>query len=235
MTGDGAIIFNKAGHVTALAGKQDGTTRLNLSSGGPNGSFINLIGQEFDSEGAGGVQLVGVSSEGALTLFEVFPAGIVRINGKHVARLVNGLEAGADGAIKGTFILDQGFLAQRDVNNSFVILSGGNSYLNGAYLQLYGGDHSSGGGFTLSAGKDGAYQLICNATSGNLYWRGNRLVASADFITGTSGTASTYTLPSGGSWRYVSIRNDRNLGGTAAGGTTLNVGTSAIIFAVKVA
>lgn len=102
-------------------------------------------------------------------------------------------------------------LASRDVDTSFLYIGGGTTDSNGAYLSLYGKDHSNAGRFILAA-KDGTNSTYLNGlASGSLNWDGKEVervnASGSDYIRFQSGlqicwgyaqtttSGHTYTFP----------------------------------------
>ena len=152
MTGDEAIIFDKAGDVTALTGKNDGTTRLTLSAGGPNGGFINILGGLYDSSLAGGVQVVGRDSNGELTVLAVSEHGVTVDNTKVFTELGGNIY----GELKFNPASQNGINAVLiNSNDSYVQFCGSSAWANGAVCTLHGKSYSTKPGWLELRASDG--------------------------------------------------------------------------------
>lgn len=199
MTGDGAIIFNKAGHVTALAGKQDGTTRLSLSAGGPNGGFINIIGALYDSPTAGGVQLVGQGSNGELVILDVTKHGVAVNDALVLTELGGRLYGGLRGPDSGAF---QALVTGAEGKGRLMLA--GDKDLNGAFLNLYGSVFSGAGtdgGFQLVATRDGqTYNILQGDPANGLTWNASKVLTANDYWSAIANPNTVLTAPAGGTW-----------------------------------
>lgn len=97
---------------------------------------------------------------------------------------------------------------------------------------------NANGGFHIRPKETPANDFVISA-DGTPYSRGNRVLTGADVAVMAPGTTS-FTLPSGGTWRYLCVRTEgdtnKAIAGQAAGGTTVNFGhQSAVVLCIRVA
>lgn len=229
MTGDGAIIFDKAGNVTALSGKQDGTTRLTISAGGTNCGLINILGALYDSNAAGGVQIVGRDSNGELVILNVSKYG-VDVNGAHVLTELGGsLSGGFIGPNSGTFRA-----LMTGANGKGRLMITGDKDLKGAFLNLYGGTFDGGGldgGFQLVATRDGqTYNILQGDPANGLSWNASKVLTANDYWSAIANPNTVLTVPAGGTWWVTRFQSKGDVLEMAsfltAGGSAVTVANS---------
>lgn len=149
-----------------------GTIRIERST--TNGQSVNLISRKSDGS-VGANLVVRTSPDGTYSLFtSVTPASTA--NGGEIA--TTGWANAkflplAGGTMSGAITRSGTQLAKRNVDNSYLELDGGTTYLNGAYLRLDGKDSSgTPGQFRLATGDGSANKQLIGKPDGTLNWNG---------------------------------------------------------------
>lgn len=84
----------------------------------------------------------------------------------------------AGGTLSGDITRSGTLLAKRNVDNSYLELDGGTTYLKGAYLRLDGKDGTNNGSFTLATGNGSTNKQLIGKTDGSLFWDGVYVVTT---------------------------------------------------------
>ena len=134
------------------------------------------------------------------------------------------------GILTGTIIIDNSGNPALcpSTDSSLLRLYGGYGYAShGANLDLYGEkEASNAGGFILRARTQEKIVALQGGINGSLTW-GGKPVYTPDAVQFIFNTSYTFTLPSGGTWKYFVLASTNlgdytlTLSGTAAGGTTI--------------
>lgn len=116
----------------------------------------------------------------------------------------------AGGTLSGVITRSNATLAKRNVDNSYLEIFGGTTYLNGAYLRLDGKDSSSNPGrFVLATGDGSKNIALVGRTDGGLFWNSNQLATMPNYSAGvafTLNSTTSYTAPKDG---FVFIHSSR--------------------------
>lgn len=147
----------------------------------------------------------------------------------------------AGGTLSGVITRSAPQLAKRNVDNSYLELNGGTTYLNGAYLRLDGKDSSNHQGqFILATGNGSTNKQLLGKPDGSLLWDGNQLATMPNYSAGVAFTlnkSTPYTAPKDGFvFIYTGRANDQysniKIGGTQVGYSISNWSTIQYFFPV---
>ena len=222
-----------------FATRTDGTGFLEVHGGSANndGAFLQLNGAARSDwpEGRGRWSLTAADGSGGESRLYGTPEGGLYLNNNSVltsagGNLTGALTFGNIGALYNstsstTESMNIG-LAEGAVGRS-AVLSLRSERATDAPGSFWLGARSTTNGDKYLTGR----------TDGWLGWMGSRVLTGKDIHVGGPSTTS-FTLPAGGTWAYICVRNsgDTNVAqvGTAAGGTTINFGHEVPrVFAVR--
>jgi hypothetical protein len=182
------------------------------ASDGNHGAFLLLTGQGYSTSGV--YFRIAARQDGAGPDLIGNNSGELTWNSKHIVRSVDGVNAGGDGNVALNALPKSGGQMtgsniSRDTNSGALVLYGGLAgEINGAYLALYGREHSSNKGvFYLRAHNGEATCVLSGTPDGSLTWGGKNIVRSVGGKTADAagnvplhGVVETWKSSDGLSW-----------------------------------
>lgn len=181
-----------------------------------SGGSIILYGADHAGQGS---VVLGARSRAGGSALSFFADGHADING-------NLILTSAGGSMAGNLVFTDFPCMSRDRADSALVLLGGTNYADGSFIQLFG-KKNGGTAELVGMGADGTTHHLQVSGDGRCVFRDSRVITGDGVVTGEV-SGKSFTLPSGGTWRYLAFtHNDVYVydptAGQAAGGTTITI------------